>query len=226
MSMEIIQLSGVEKSYETGPEELKIIRGVNLGITGGSVVVITGESGSGKSTLLNLIGGLDSPTGGEILVDHLPVHEMNEDELTEYRSSRVGFVFQFHYLMKDFTAHENVMIPAFIRGMRKTEALDRAAGLLARVGLEGRVNHYPAQLSGGERQRVAVARSLVNDPAVILADEPTGNLDEQNSRNVEDILFDLVRRVGKTLVLVTHDSHLTGYADSSYVLENGILCER
>jgi len=223
--MDMIRLTGVEKCYETGPEQLDIIRGVNVTIKNGGIVVINGESGSGKSTLLNLIGGLDNPTAGEIIVGGKSVHTMAEDELTEYRSVTVGFIFQFHFLMKDFTARENVMIPAFIKGMRKNQALEKAEELLLAVGLSSRMNHYPAQLSGGERQRVAVARSLINDPPVILADEPTGNLDEKNSRNVEDILFQLVRTVGKTLVLVTHDTHLRGYGDSSYILENGILCE-
>jgi len=224
--MDIIQVKELQKSYQTGPERLEILRGITVDIPDGSIVVITGESGCGKSTLLNLIGGLDGPTAGEIMVRGNPVHKMTEDALTAYRSSTVGFIFQFHYLMKDFTARENVMIPAFVGGMKKRNALERAGELLRGVGLDNRMDHYPAQLSGGERQRVAVARALVNDPPVLLADEPTGNLDEHNSRNVEDILFSLVRSVGKTLLLVTHDSHLAGYGDTHYNLENGILCER
>lgn len=225
MNGEIIRLQDVRKYYDTGPERLEIIRGVSTVIEPGSIIIITGESGSGKSTLLNMIGGLDSPSGGDILVQGKPVHAMEEEELTLYRSETVGFIFQFHYLMKDFTARENVMMPRFIRGDKKSDALDRAAELLEAVGLKERMDHYPSQLSGGERQRVAVARSLVNDPPVILADEPTGNLDEHNSRNVEDILFNLVRSVGKTLLLVTHDAHLKDYGDRSYRLENGSLCE-
>ncbi|MBN2051001.1 MAG: ABC transporter ATP-binding protein [Spirochaetales bacterium] len=223
--MAIIELQQVKKVYDIGPEHLEIISGVDAQWSDGSIIIITGESGSGKSTLLNMIGALDSVTEGTIHVAGHPLHSMSEDELTDFRSATVGFIFQFHYLMKDFTARENVMVPAFMRGMNKKDALDKAAELLTAVGMENRLDHFPSQLSGGERQRVAVARSLINDPPVVLADEPTGNLDERNSRKVEEILFQLVRSVGKTLVLVTHDNHLKEYGDQSFILEDGRLCE-
>ena len=164
-------------------------------------------------------------TGGSISVSGFEVSRLAERDLTLFRSSIVGYVFQFHYLLKDFNALENVMLPAYIAGLRKREALDKAEKLLTQVGLDKRLSHYPSELSGGERQRVAVARALVNNPDVILADEPTGNLDEQNSRNVEGLLFEMVQAHGKTLVLVTHDRVLAARGSRTFHLENGVLTE-
>lgn len=208
MSDTILDLAHVAKTFITGAEELHILTDVNLSVGAGENVVITGESGSGKSTLLNLIGGLDTPTAGTIEAAGYRVDALPEGQLTRYRSRVVGLVFQFHFLLKDFTALENVMMPAFMGGTSREEATERARRLLGDVGLADRTDHFPTQLSGGERQRVAVARALINDPAILLADEPTGNLDEGNSRTVENILFQLVREYGKTLLLVTHDRSL------------------
>jgi lipoprotein-releasing system ATP-binding protein len=171
-------------------------------------VVVTGESGSGKTTLLNLLAGLDRPTSGGIRVGDWDVGAANETRMSQYRAKVIGLVFQFHYLLKEFTALENVMMPAYMAGMNRRAAIDKARGLLDLVGLGDRGHHFPSQLSGGERQRAAVARALINDPAIILADEPTGNLDERNSRMVEELLFELAGRFGKTLVVVTHNSRL------------------
>jgi lipoprotein-releasing system ATP-binding protein len=221
--MTILVAEHVEKRYRNGPEELRILRDVSLEVEEGSIVVITGESGSGKSTLLNLIGGLDAPTGGEIHAAGYHVSRLPESGLTEYRARVTGLVFQFHYLLKDFTALENVMLPLYMAGVPKKEAVRKAERLLEDVRLSDRRNHYPSQLSGGERQRAAVARALVTDPKLVLADEPTGNLDEGNSRVIAELLFSLVRTYGKTLILVTHDRALAGAGDRRFHLAHGEL---
>jgi lipoprotein-releasing system ATP-binding protein len=203
-----ISLQGLRKVYQSGSEDLVILDDISLDIPPGSLVVVTGESGSGKTTFLNLLAGLDKPSGGSIRVGDWEVGGATEARLSHYRSRVISLVFQFHYLLKEFTALENVMLPAWMAGESRRAATERARGLLELVGLGGRTHHFPSQLSGGERQRAAVARALVNDPALLLADEPTGNLDERNSRMVEELLFDLAGRFGKTLVLVTHNSRL------------------
>ncbi len=201
----LIRLKEVGKIYPSGNSELQVLRNISLIIEEGQMVSITGESGCGKSTLLNLIGGLDKPSEGEVLSCGYPVSRLSEKALTDYRNRSLGFVFQFHFLLKDFNSLENVMMPALMGGEKKSFAMERAASLLDRVGLGERKDHFPSQLSGGERQRVALARALINDPLLILADEPTGNLDEKNSRIVEEILFQLTQEFHKTLLLVTHD---------------------
>ena len=219
--MNEIQLTGVGKQFQSGHEIVDILHDVSLDVSSGDSVAITGESGSGKSTLLNLIAGLDEPTAGEITVFGTRVSGSSEDSLTEYRSHTIGLVFQFHYLLRDFNAEENVMMPAYMTGVPRSVATERARALLERVGLSNRRDHDPIQLSGGERQRVAIARSLVNGPRVLLADEPTGNLDERNSRIVEDILFDVVSHEAVTLLLVTHDLDLARRCTRQLALEGG-----
>jgi lipoprotein-releasing system ATP-binding protein len=221
--MNALELQNVTKVFSNGTEKLTVLDDISLTVPSGSITVITGESGSGKSTLLNLVGGLDLPTKGSILSLGYPVESMSEEELTEYRSAKLGLVFQFHYLLKDFTALENVMLPAMIAGVSKKEARDKALELIRDVRLLERKDHYPTQLSGGERQRTAVARSLINNPGLILADEPTGNLDEGNSRLVEEILFSLVKEYRKTLALVTHDATVAQAGDLRFHLESGRL---
>lgn len=223
MSEPILALEGVSKTYASASETLTILNNISVALEPASITVITGESGCGKSTLLNLIGGLDTPSSGTIRVGGYLVSSLEEDGLTEYRRSVIGFIFQFHYLLKEFSALENIMLPALIAGATREEALQRAGRLVSEVGLEEREHHYPAELSGGERQRVAAARALVNDPLIILADEPTGNLDEGNSRIVEDLLFSLVRKRGRTLLLVTHDRALAGRGDRRFGLHRGEL---
>ncbi len=222
----ILSLMHVGKTFSVGEETITVLSDVTIDVRKGTNLVITGESGSGKSTLLNIIGGLDSPSSGSVLSAGFRVHELDENALTEYRSICIGFIFQFHFLLKDFTALENVYLPAYMKGISRKEAKEKSLGLLSEVGLYERRNHFPSQLSGGERQRVAVARSLVNDPPIILADEPTGNLDERNSRVVEDILFSLVASHGVTLVLVTHDQALAAKGQRRMHLEHGVLEER
>ena len=221
-----VVLEEVGKTYINGPETLHILKDIGFEIAKGETIIITGESGSGKSTMLNLIGGLDYPTYGRITLGNMRIDTASEQELTGYRNRHVGFIFQFHYLLKDFTAEENVMLPAFMAGEPKRQATERAKGLLEDVRLSDRMQHYPSQLSGGERQRVAVARALINAPSIILADEPTGNLDENNSAVIEDMLFSLAKRFDTSMVVVTHDSSMTTRGDSHYHLTGGILERR
>ena len=204
----ILQIKDLEKTYISDSERLTILKDLNLTVEEGSKVVIVGESGSGKSTLLNIIGGIDKITAGTVLAGtnaQYDLSKLDETEIAEYRSSFLGLIFQFHYLLKDFTALENVYMPAFIAGVPKKEAEEKAAELLQDVGVYDRRDHLPSQLSGGERQRVAVARSLINNPSLILADEPTGNLDPANAALIGDLLFSMVEKYKKTLLLVTHD---------------------
>jgi len=221
--MNIIEVVSLSKIYRTGTEEVDVLQELNLTLEEGETTVITGESGSGKTTLLNLIGGLDNATSGNIFFNESDIVGQSEAELTRYRSSSLGFIFQFHYLLKDFTALENVMLPALIEGLSLRVAGDRAEDLLDRVGLLKRKAHYPVELSGGERQRIAVARSLMNDPVLILADEPTGNLDEKNSDQVKKVLFELVGEYKKTMLMVTHDTELAARGDYHFCLEHGRL---
>ncbi|KGE70738.1 ABC transporter ATP-binding protein [Spirochaeta lutea] len=222
MESSTIDLIQVQKEYRNGSETLEVIREVSLSISPG-IVVITGESGSGKSTLLNLLGGMDRPSRGRVMVAGVEVSRLSETELGPFRTSTVGFIFQFHHLLRDFTALENVMLPCYMARGDKRGALDRARELLERVGVAHRMNAFPGQMSGGERQRTAVARALVNNPQVVLADEPTGNLDEYHSREVEELLFSLARDLGKTLVLVTHNPKLAGFGDLHLELSKGVI---
>jgi lipoprotein-releasing system ATP-binding protein len=211
------------KSFPNGQERLHILRNVDFSVEQNGRLAIVGQSGSGKSTILSLVAGLDLPDSGSILVGDDEVTTLAGTGLDGYRSRTVGLVFQFHYLLRDFTALENVMLPAMVAGRRRTEIRDDARELLQEVGLEGRKDHLPAQLSGGERQRVALARALINRPPLLLADEPTGNLDDTNSRHVEDMLFDVVERRRRTLILVTHNRELARRTGTVLRLEGGCL---
>ena len=213
----------MEKTYVTDSEKLTILKNCNLEVPEGKKIVIVGESGSGKSTLLNIIGGIDSVTEGSVVAGEYNVSELKEKALSEYRSKYLGLIFQFHYLLKDFTALENVYMPALIAGVSKKEAIEKAKTLLQDVGVGERMNHLPSQLSGGERQRVAVARALINDPKLILADEPTGNLDPANAVLIGDILFSMADKYKKTLLLVTHDMNLAAKGDDIYRIVDGAL---
>ncbi len=219
----IIEIQSLNKTYKTGREQLPVIIDLTLNVKKNSVLVITGNSGSGKSTFLNLVSGLEVPTSGNIYVNNKRIDKMSEGELSLYRRYSIGLVFQFHYLLNDFTALENVMLPLYMAGTDKKVAREHAYLLLQEVGLEDRISHFPQELSGGERQRVAVARALINNPEIILADEPTGNLDEKNSRTVENMLFSLVEKHAKTLILVTHDTTLASHAEHHMELVNGEL---
>ncbi|MCY4400102.1 MAG: ABC transporter ATP-binding protein [Gemmatimonadetes bacterium] len=216
--------SQLRRSYPgvSGPE-LHILRGVDLSVDWGEAVAIVGASGSGKSTLLHLLGALDRASAGSVHVGGADIATLSEEEAAELRNRRIGFVFQFHHLLRDFTALENVMMPALIRGDGNAMARTRATKLLDQVGLGGRLSHKPRKLSGGEQQRVAVARALVNDPFMVLADEPTGDLDTATSEDVQDILFEMKERHGVALVVVTHNRELAGKAERVLRLREGVL---
>ena len=214
----------LQKSFIAGDESrLEILRGVDFEIAAGEVVAITGASGAGKSTLLHLIGALDLPTSGDVLVGGRPVAGLADEELADVRNQHVGFVFQFHHLLREFTALENVMMPALISGAPPHEAGERASSLLAAVGLDHRQDHKPNQLSGGEQQRVAVARALVNEPLLLLLDEPSGNLDTETSERLHELLFRLRDYRRLSMVIVTHNRELAARADRVLELAGGRL---
>ncbi len=225
---DILTIKNLEKIYETDSEKLTVLKGLNLTVEEGSKIAVVGESGSGKSTLLNIIAGIDSVTSGTVVAGtkqtgEWEVTNLSEAKMAEYRSRFIGLIFQFHYLLKDFTALENVYMPALIAGMSKKEAMERAVALLADVGVSERADHLPSQLSGGERQRVAAARALINDPTLILADEPTGNLDPANAQKIGELLFSMADKYKKTLILVTHDMNLAANGDKQLRIVEGRL---
>lgn len=222
---DIVKIKSLEKTYSNGTENLTIFKDLNLNVKEGSKTVITGQSGSGKSTLLNIIGSIDSATSGTVIAGPWNVTSLSEKEQALYRSKFLGLIFQFHYLLKDFTALENVYMAAFMAGMSKKQAKEKAEFLLCDVGLEKRLDHLPGELSGGERQRVAVARALINEPELILADEPTGNLDPENALLIGNLLFSMAEKYKKTLILVTHDKNLAKNGDVCYSINCGNLKE-
>jgi len=219
-----IQVRDLHKSYVDGEgNHLDILRGATLDVQKGDTVAITGASGAGKSTFLHLLGSLDNPDQGSIRIDGVELSGLSGEASARFRNSTIGFVFQFHHLLNDFTALENVMIPMWIRTGKTQDFRAEAGKLLDEVGIAARATHKPSQLSGGEQQRLAIARSLANAPKVLLADEPTGNLDEDNTRHVSDLLLRLNREHGLTLILVTHNLHIAERMRRRYVLEHGIL---
>ena len=213
----MIEIKNIKKSFG----ELQVLKGIDLSIGKGEIVSIVGPSGAGKTTLLQIIGTLDKPDEGNIMIDGVDVSHMNKKKLSDFRNKHIGFVFQFHQLLPEFTALENIMIPAFIAGASHSEAKKRAEELLAFMGLQERAGHKPNELSGGEKQRVAVARALVNNPNVILADEPSGSLDSKNKAELHQLFFDLRDKFGQTFVIVTHDETLAAITDRIIHLRDG-----
>lgn len=215
----ILEAKGIEKSFG----DLKVLKGVDLQVEQGEVLAIMGASGAGKSTLLEILGTLSTPDGGSLTIDGTPVLSLGSKVLASFRGSRIGFVFQFHHLLPEFNALENVMIPAMIAGKSRSAARAEALRLLEMVGLGGRTAHKPSELSGGEQQRVAIARALVNSPAVLLADEPTGNLDSATKEDIHKLFFSLRETLGQTIIIVTHDPELAALCDRTLVMKDGMF---
>ena len=215
----MIKVSNIHKRFG----DLEVLKGVSLDVREGEIVSIVGASGAGKTTLLQIIGTLLSADGGEVEIAGVKLSSLNNRRVAEFRNRHIGFVFQFHNLLPEFSALENVMMPALIGGAKRKEAEQRAAELLEAVGLTERAEHKPAQMSGGEQQRVAIARALMNRPSVILADEPTGNLDTHNRNEIQRLLFDIREKFGQTIVMVTHDETLADMADRKIVMSDGAI---
>ena len=217
----MIEIKGITKSFGS----LQVLKGIDLNIEKGEVVSIVGPSGAGKTTLLQIIGTLDKADSGEITINGVDINSLSKARLSDFRNKQIGFVFQFHQLLPEFTALENIMIPAFIAGVSKSDAKRRTEELLQFMGLSDRASHKPNELSGGEKQRVAVARALVNNPAVILADEPSGSLDSKNKEELHQLFFKLRDEFGQTFVIVTHDEHLAAITDRTIHMEDGLLAQ-
>ncbi len=217
----MIQAKGIEKSFGT----LKVLKGIDFSAEKAEVVSIMGASGAGKSTLLQIMGTLSTPDSGSLVIDGIDVLSLSSRLLAEFRNKKIGFVFQFHHLLPEFTALENVMIPAFIAGRSKSDAEAAAKALLTDLGLTERFSHKPSELSGGEQQRVAIARALINNPSVLFADEPSGNLDSKTKDELHKLFFSLRDKYGQTIVIVTHDPDLAGMCDRSLFMRDGVFVE-
>jgi lipoprotein-releasing system ATP-binding protein len=221
--MALIEVKNAIKTYQMGDELFYAMNDISFEIEQGDFVAIMGASGAGKSTLLQILGTLSTPDSGSLVIDGVDIGKLKGDRMAEFRNRRLGFVFQFHHLLPEFTALENVMIPAFIAGVSRKEAEVRAAGLLADLGLSGRLSHKPSELSGGEQQRVAIARALINSPAVLFADEPSGNLDSRTKEEIHQLFFDLRDKYGQTIVIVTHDPDLAKMCDRMLYMVDGVF---
>jgi lipoprotein-releasing system ATP-binding protein len=225
--MSHIQAQNITKTYrgKAGAADVEVLRGVTVSFAKGSMSAIVGSSGSGKSTLLHILGGLDRPTTGNILFNDHDIASYNPEEISLFRNTQIGFVFQFHHLLPEFTALENVMMPGLARDFELKEVKARAVKLLTDFGLVDRLDHRPGMLSGGEQQRVSMARALVNNPSLLLADEPTGNLDEENTRHLMNLITSLNKSIGLTIIMVTHDHNLAGVCDHQINIKNGIVAQ-
>ncbi len=223
MSEYLLETHELHKVYRNGEAELHVLKGIDLTIEKGRIISIVGPSGAGKSTLLHLLGGLDVPTSGEVILKGMDLYKLDDEKRAKVRNEMLGFVFQFYHLLPEFTALENVVLPVLIKGMPKKGASDYAKKLLQDVGLGERLNHKPSELSGGEHQRVAIARALVNEPEIVFCDEPTGNLDSKTGSEIQELLWRINREKGETLIIVTHDEKIAGQADRIIHIEDGVL---
>lgn len=217
----MIEVNGITKSFGT----LQVLKGINLSVKQGEIISIVGASGAGKTTLLQIIGTLDKADSGSVTINGVNLSKLNDSRLSDFRNQNIGFVFQFHQLLPEFTALENVMIPALIGNVKESQAKAKAKELLDMLGLSDRMTHKPNELSGGEKQRVAVARSLINNPAVILADEPSGSLDTENKEDLHQLFFKLRDTLGQTFVIVTHDEHLASITDRTVHMRDGMIID-
>jgi len=217
----MIEVRNITKSFDS----LKVLKGINLSVSKGEIVSIVGASGAGKTTLLQIIGTLDKADSGTILINNQDISKFNDSKLSDFRNKNIGFVFQFHQLLPEFTALENVMLPALIAHMSEQQAKTKAKELLIMLGLNDRLEHKPNELSGGEKQRVAVARALINNPAVILADEPSGSLDTENKEELHQLFFKLRDALGQTFIIVTHDEHLASITDRTIHMKDGVILD-
>ncbi len=217
----MLKALGIQKTYGS----LQILKGVDLEVAQGEIVTIVGASGAGKSSLLNIIGTLDKPDAGQLYLKGQEISKLNNKQLSQVRNKQIGFIFQFHHLLAEFNAIENVCIPAFIAGVSKGDAQKRAGALLSKLGLSSRTYHKPNQLSGGEQQRVAVARALINEPAIVLADEPSGNLDSANARDLHQLFIDLRNEFDQSFIIVTHNEDLADLSDRKVMMKDGLIVQ-
>lgn len=216
----VLETKNLSKSYNQGNENYEILHEVNFVLQKGEVLGLIGPSGSGKTSLLNILGMLDTPTSGEVYINGIETSKMNDSQKTKLRGENIGFVFQFHHLFQDFTALENVMFPLKIQGINNVIAKQKALYILEKMGLQDRINNYPSQLSGGEQQRVSIARAIVFNPKILIADEPTGNLDQENAQKVFDMLLDLVKSYGISIIIATHDTNIANQIPKKIKIEN------
>ncbi|MCX8093911.1 MAG: ABC transporter ATP-binding protein [Candidatus Goldbacteria bacterium] len=211
----------IRKSFITGKNQLNVLKNINFEVNKGELLMLVGPSGAGKSTLLSIMGGISRPTTGKIILDDTDIYNLDDDKIASLRNKKMGFIFQFHHLLPEFSALENVIIPALINDMRKRDAIEKAKKILITLGLGGRLNHRPSELSGGEQQRVAIARAIINDPDIVFADEPTGNLDKQNAELIHKIIVDLNKNFHQTFVIVTHNEKLASFGDRVIYIDDG-----
>ncbi len=217
----MVKAESIHKSFD----KLEVLKGIDLSISKGEVVSVVGASGAGKTTLLQILGTLDKPTSGRVVIDGIDISTLNEKQLSNFRNKHIGFVFQFHQLLPEFTAIENVMLPALIGGTSKHVAYQQAEELLSFLSLSHRIDHKPSEMSGGEKQRVAIARALINKPSVVFADEPSGNLDSHNAEELQRLFFSLREKYGQTFIVVTHDMHLASMCDRMIQLKDGVVVD-